>query len=58
MSIHPDMIRAIIAHGGDLQTAYAAAMKSTIPSQFRAGGPHPGWGGPDMGADRKADGRD
>ena len=44
MSIHPELIRAMIAHGGDLQAAYAAAMKSTIPPQFRAGATRSGWG--------------
>lgn len=34
MSIHPDMIRAMLDHGGDLQEAYAAAWAKGIPPQF------------------------
>lgn len=38
MSIHPDMIRAMLAHGGDLQEAYAAAMKASVSPHLRKGG--------------------
>ena len=38
MTIHPDIHRALLAHGGNLQDAYRTAWMESIPAQFRRAG--------------------